>query len=134
MRGETLIVLAVAAGSALGGVARYGLSGLVARSFGESFPWGTLIVNVLGSFLIGFVATLTGPDGRVLVSPVTRQFWMPGIFGGFTTFSSFSWQTLSLAQDGAWVRASANVGLSVVLCLIGVWLGAALAAAVNRLG
>ena len=132
MRTETLIVLAVALGSALGGVARYGLSGLVARSFGETFPWGTLIVNVLGSFLIGFVATLTGPDGRVLVSPVTRQFWMPGIFGGFTTFSSFSLQTLSLVQDGEWTRALANVTLSVALCLLGVWLGATLAAAVNR--
>jgi CrcB protein len=127
MRTETLIVLAVALGSALGGVARYGLSGLVARSFGETFPWGTLIVNVLGSFLIGFVATLTGPDGRVLMSPVTRQFWMPGIFGGFTTFSSFSLQTLSLAQDGEWTRALANVTLSVALCLLGVWLGALLA-------
>ena len=125
MRTETLIVLAVALGSALGGVARYGLSGLVARSFGETFPWGTLIVNVLGSFLIGFVATLTGPDGRVLVSPVTRQFWMPGIFGGFTTFSSFSLQTLSLAQDGEWTRALANVTLSIALCLLGVWLGEA---------
>ena len=132
MRTETLIFLAVALGSALGGVARYGLSGLVARSFGETFPWGTLIVNVLGSFLIGFVATLAGPDGRVLVSPVTRQFWMPGIFGGFTTFSSFSLQTLSLAQDGEWTRALANVTLSVALCLLGVWLGASLAAAVNR--
>jgi CrcB protein len=132
MRTETLIVVAVALGSALGGVARYGLSGLVARSFGETFPWGTLIVNVLGSFLIGFVATLTGPDGRVLVSPVARQFWMPGIFGGFTTFSSFSLQTLSLAQDGEWTRALANVTLSVALCLLGVWLGASLAAAVNR--
>ncbi len=132
MRTETLIVLAVALGSALGGVARYGLSGLVARSFGETFPWGTLVVNVLGSFLIGFVAALTGPDGRVLVSPVTRQFWMPGIFGGFTTFSSFSLQTLSLAQDGEWTRALANVTLSVALCLLGVWLGASLAAAVNR--
>jgi fluoride exporter len=132
MRTETLIVLAVALGSALGGVARYGLSGLVARSFGETFPWGTLIVNVLGSFLIGFVATLTGPDGRVLVSPVTRQFWMPGIFGGFTTFSAFSLQTLRLAQDGEWTRAGANVSLSVVLCLLGVWLGALLAAAFER--
>jgi CrcB protein len=132
MRTETLIVLAVALGSALGGVARYGLSGLVARSFGETFPWGTLIVNVLGSFLIGVVATLTGPDGRVLVSPVTRQFWMPGIFGGFTTFSSFSLQTLSLAQDGEWMRAGANVVLSVVVCLLAVWLGSTLGAFVNR--
>jgi CrcB protein len=132
MRTETLIVLAVALGSALGGVARYGVSGLVARSLGETFPWGTLIVNVLGSFLIGFVATLTGPDGRVLVSPVTRQFWMPGIFGGFTTFSAFSLQTLSLAQDGEWTRAFANVTLSIALCLLGVWLGALLATAFER--
>ena len=132
MRGDAGILLAVALGSALGGAARYGLSGLVARSFGETFPWGTLLVNVIGSFLIGFVATLTGPDGRLLVSPVTRQFWMPGIFGGFTTFSSFSLQTLTLAQDGEWARAGANVGLSVALCLIAVWLGAVLAAALNR--
>lgn len=132
MRGEAGVVLAVAVGSALGGVARYGLSGLVARSFGETFPWGTLLVNVIGSFLIGFVATLTGPDGRLLVSPVTRQFWMPGIFGGFTTFSSFSLQTLTLAQDGEWARAGANVGLSVALCLIAVWLGAVLAGTLNR--
>jgi fluoride exporter len=132
MRGETLVVLAVALGSALGGVARYGLSGLVARSVGETFPWGTLVVNVLGSFLIGFVATLTGPDGRVLVSPVTRQFWMPGIFGGFTTFSAFSLQTLNLAQEGEWARAGAYVGLSLVLCLLAVWLGALVASALNR--
>ena len=107
MRTETLIFLAVGVGSALGGVARYGLSGIVARSFGETFPWGTLVVNVVGSLLIGFVATITGPDGRLLVNPVTRQFWMPGIFGGFTTFSSFSLQTLSLAQAGEFLRAGA---------------------------
>jgi len=132
MRTESLIALAVAAGAALGGVARYGLSGLVARSFGETFPWGTLVVNLLGSFLIGFVATVTGPDGRLLVSPVTRQFWMPGVFGGFTTFSSFSLQTLSLAQDGEWLRAGGNVVLSVLACLVAVWVGAALGAVVNR--
>lgn len=131
-RGEGLIVVAVAIGSALGGVARYGLSGVVARAFGETFPWGTLVVNVTGSFLIGVVATLTGPDGRVLVSPVTRQFWLIGIFGGFTTFSAFSLQTLSLAQDGEWLRAGGNVALSVGLCLVFVWLGAALASWVNR--
>jgi CrcB protein len=132
MRTETLIVFAVALGSALGGLARYGLSGVVARAFGETFPWGTLVVNVIGSLLIGFVATVTGPDGRVLASPVTRQFWMVGIFGGFTTFSSFSLQTLSLAQDGEWLRAGGNVVLSVALCLVSVWLGAALGAWVNR--
>ena len=114
MRTETLIVFAVAAGSALGGVARYGLSGLVARSIGETFPWGTLVVNVLGSFLIGVVATLTGPDGRLLVSPVARQFWILGIFGGFTTFSAFSLQTLNLAQEGEWARAGAFAGATVL--------------------
>lgn len=131
-RTDALIVLAVAAGSALGGVARYGLSGVVARAFGETFPWGTLVVNVTGSFLIGVFATLTGPDGRALVSPVARQFWLIGIFGGFTTFSAFSLQTLSLAQDGEWLRAGGNVALSVGLCLVFVWLGAALASWVNR--
>jgi CrcB protein len=132
MRTEALIVLAVAAGSALGGSARYVVSGLVARTVGETFPWGTLVVNVLGSVLIGFVATVTGPDGRLLVSPVVRQFTMSGIFGGFTTFSSFSLQTLSLVQDGEWSWATANVALSVMLCLAGVWLGAALGAWVSR--
>jgi CrcB protein len=132
MRTETLILVAVTLGSALGGMARYGLSGVVARSFGETFPWGTLVVNVLGSFLIGAFATVTSPDGRVLVSPVTRQFWIIGVFGGFTTFSAFSLQTLRLAQDGEWMRAGGNAVLSVVLCLVGVWLGAALGAWVNR--
>lgn len=132
MRADAMVYLAVAAGSALGGAARYGLSGVVARSFGETFPWGTLVVNVLGSFLIGFVATVTGPDSRMLVSPVARQFWMPGIFGGFTTFSSFSLQTLSLLQEGEWLPAGGNVASSVVLCLAGVWLGAALGSWFNR--
>jgi len=132
MRTETLIFFAVAAGSALGGVARYALSGVVARAFGETFPWGTLTVNVVGSFLIGIVATVTGPDGRLLWSPVTRQLVLVGLFGGFTTFSSFSLQTLSLAQDGEWLRAAANVGLSVAVCLVAVWLGALLGAWFNR--
>jgi CrcB protein len=131
-RADALVVAAIALGSALGGVARYGLSGVVARAFGETFPWGTLVVNVTGSLLIGVVATLTGPDGRVLVSPLARQFWLIGIFGGFTTFSAFSLQTLSLAQDGEWLRAGGNVVLSVGLCLVFVWLGAAVAAWLNR--
>jgi CrcB protein len=132
MRGETLSVLAVAFGSAVGGAARYLLTALVARAAGEAFPWGTLIVNVSGSFLIGVVAALTSPDGRVLVSPLVRLLWLPGFFGGFTTFSSFSLQTLSLAQDGEWLWAGGNVVLSVVLCLVGVWLGAALGGWLNR--
>lgn len=125
------VPLWVAIGAALGGVARYGLSGLIAHSFGETFPWGTLIVNVLGSFLIGLIAVVTGPDGRLLVGTVARQFMMAGVLGGFTTFSSFSLQTLTLIQDGEWFYAAGNVTLSVVLCLAGVWLGAVAGNAIN---
>jgi fluoride exporter len=120
-------------GSALGGGARYWLSGLVANHFGETFPWGTLIVNVTGSFVIGFFATLTGPDGRLLVGSEARQFVMIGICGGYTTFSSFSLQTLSLVRDGEMARAGANIGFSVVLCLVAVWLGHVIAASLNQL-
>jgi CrcB protein len=113
----------VALGSALGGAARYGCAGLAARWLGASFPWGTLIINVSGSLLIGFLATLMSPDGRLLATPDTRAFLMIGILGGFTTFSSFSLETLNLAHDGEWLFASANVVLSVGLCLAAVWLG-----------
>jgi CrcB protein len=122
----------IALGSALGGMARYACSSLVAGAFGETFPLGTLLVNVIGSFVIGFFATATGPDGRVLVSPDARQFVIVGLCGGYTTFSAFSWQTLVLVQDGEVVRAGVNVGASVVLCLASVWLGFVAAAAFNR--
>lgn len=121
----------IAVGSALGGMARYACQSLAANWFGQIFPWGTLVVNVAGSFVIGFFATLTGPDGRVLVPGNARLFVMVGVCGGFTTFSSFSLQTLSLAQDGEFVRAGLNVGASVVLCLVSVWLGHVAAMAVN---
>jgi len=117
----------------LGGIGRFWLSGFVAERIGETFPWGTIIVNVSGSFVIGFFGTLTGPDGRLLVGTTTRQFVMIGICGGYTTFSSFSIQTLSLVRDGEWLRAGANIVLSVVLCLVGVWLGHLLAASFNQL-
>jgi fluoride exporter len=120
-------------GSALGGMARYWCSGLVANRFGETFPWGTLTVNVIGSFVIGFVATLTAPDGRLLVGSNARQFVMVGVLGGYTTFSSFSLQTLALARDGEWLRAGTNIVLSVVLCLVAVWLGHIAAAALNQM-
>jgi len=121
----------VGIGSALGGIARYWASGLLASRYGESFPWGTLFVNVSGSFIIGFFATLTAPEGRWLVGPSGRNFFMTGICGGYTTFSSFSLQTLSLAQDEEWLYATGNTALSVVLCLAGVWLGHVLAEALN---
>jgi fluoride exporter len=123
----------IAIGSALGGMARYWCSGIAARLIGETFPWGTMIVNITGSFIIGFFATLTGPDGRVFADTLTRQFVMIGICGGYTTFSSFSLQTLALLQDGEGVLASANVALSVIACLLAVWAGYALAASINAL-
>jgi CrcB protein len=123
----------VAIGGALGTTGRYWLSGLVARLIGETFPWGTLVVNVTGSILIGFFATLTGPDGRVFVGSTGRQFVMIGICGGYTTFSSFSLQTLNLMNDSEWFYAGANILLSVALCLIGVWAGYMLASTLNTM-
>jgi fluoride exporter len=119
-------------GGALGSMARYGCSSLAARWIGETFPWGTLMINVLGSLVIGFFATLTGPDGRVLVAPDARQFVMVGFCGGYTTFSSFSLQTLNLVRDGDILRAGANIVASVVLCLLAVWLGHVGATALNQ--
>lgn len=123
----------VALGGALGTAGRYWLSGVIARSFGETFPWGTLIINVTGSFVIGFFAALTGPDGRLFVSSNARQFVMIGMCGGYTTFSSFSLQTLNLMNNGEWYRAIGNIGASVALCLIAVWAGAVLASSINAL-
>src|SRR5438477_5226707 len=118
-------------GGGLGTLARWGASGFIARHWGETFPIGTLVVNVTGSFIIGLFAALTGPEGRWLVPPSFRQFFMLGVCGGYTTFSSFSLQTLTLAEDGEWFKAAANSVLSLVLCLIGVWLGHALAMEFN---
>ncbi len=117
----------VAIGGALGTTGRYWLSGVVARPIGETFPWGTLVINVTGSFVIGFFAALTGPDGRFSSARPRRQFVMIGICGGYTTFSSFSLQTLNLMNDGEWFRAGANIRLSVAFCLIAVWAGFLLA-------
>ena len=128
-----LAYLWVAMGGALGSVGRYWLSGLVAERFGETFPWGTLIINVTGSFIIGIFAAFTDPEGRVLASPGFRQFFMIGICGGFTTFSAFSLQTLRLAQDREWLYAGGNILLSVMLCLIAVWLGYLLGATINSM-
>ena len=119
-------------GSALGGVGRYWLSGLVAQRYGETFPWGTLLVNVSGSLVIGLLAALARPEGRILISPTAQQFLMAGICGGYTTFSSFSLQTLSLARDGQWLYAGANATFSLICCLMAVWLGYSLGQALNR--
>jgi fluoride exporter len=120
-------------GGGLGSLGRFWLGGWIANTVGQTFPWNTLVVNVSGSFLIGLFATLTGPEGRWLVSGSFREFFMLGVCGGYTTFSSFSLQTLNLAQDGEWFRAGANCALSLILCLLGVWLGHALAMYLNTM-
>ncbi|MBK3776016.1 fluoride efflux transporter CrcB [Azospirillum sp. YIM DDC1] len=123
----------VALGGAIGSVLRFWCSGAIAGLFGQTFPWGTLVVNIAGSFVIGFTATLTGPDGRLFVPSDARSFVMVGVCGGYTTFSSFSLQTLNLAQDGEWLLAGGNVLLSVTLCMIAVWLGHVTAASLNQM-
>lgn len=121
------------AGGAMGSLLRYAASLAIEHRWGNTFPWGTLAVNVTGSFGIGLFAGLTAVEGILLVPPNARVFVMVGIFGGFTTFSSFSLQTLSLVQDGEWLAAGGNIVFSVVLCLVAVWLGHVAAAALNSM-
>ncbi len=110
-----LIYLYVALGGALGSMARFWTAGFIARLTGPAFPWGTILINIVGSFVIGWFAGLslsrTGP------SPDMRAFVMAGLCGGFTTFSAFSLQTLELLREGRVAAASANVGLSVLICV-----------------
>jgi fluoride exporter len=110
-------------GGALGTGARFWLSGFVAQRAGEFFPLGTLIVNISGCFVLGAFAGLTDPGGRLLVAPTFREFFMIGLCGGYTTFSSFSLQTLNLLENGDWMKAGLNSALSLFGCLIAVWLG-----------
>jgi fluoride exporter len=122
----------VAIGGALGTMARLWLGVYVATVTGLAFPWGTILINILGSLVIGFFATFTGPDGRISVPMDARAFVMVGLCGGFTTFSAFSLQTLDLARDERWLQAGANIMLSVVLCLVAVAIGHWLAALFGR--
>ena len=124
----------VALGGALGSVARYACSLGAARWLGTAFPWGTLFVNVAGSFAIGLLAALLDrrrPPARSASD--ARAFLMVGVLGGFTTFSSFSLETLSSRAPARSARRGANVALSLVLCLGGVWLGFVAAALVQSL-
>jgi len=123
----------VALGGALGSVGRFWLGGLMTSRFGETFPLGTLFVNVTGSFLIGIFAALTLPEGRMDSQSRTfaTQLLMTGICGGYTTFSSFSLQTLNLLRDREWLYAGSNIVLSVVLCMVAVWLGYLLGSVFN---
>ena len=108
-------------GGGIGATARYGLQGAVYRVTGPDFPYGTLVVNVLGSFLIGFL--MVSFEERFLVNPSLRVFLTIGILGGFTTFSSFGYETLALLRSGENGRALLNVAANVVLGLGAVWLG-----------
>jgi CrcB protein len=128
---KTAILYAcVAAGAVLGSLARYLISLLILPISG--FPLATLFVNVTGSFIIGFYGTLSGPDGRWFASAEQRQLVMTGFCGGYTTFSSFSLQTLTLIRENDVLEAGSNVVLSVVLCLVFVWLGAIAAGLINQ--
>lgn len=122
----------IAVGSALGGMARYWCTGMASRAFGETFPWGTLLINILGSLVIGFFVALTSPEGgRYAVDPNIRAFVTVGICGGFTTFSAFSLQSMVLMQEGEWLQAGGYILGSVALCLLFVWLGHLLATQLN---
>jgi CrcB protein len=122
--------LYVMIGGALGTLARYAIS-VAAQPVSRNLPLGTIGINILGSFVIGFFGTLTLAQGRYPVSENIRIFVMIGLCGGFTTFSSFSLQTLDLMRNGAMLRAAVNVVASVVLCVAAVAIGHLIAAQLN---
>lgn len=117
-----LRALAVGLGGFVGSVARYWLSGLVQGATVSPFSWGTLAVNIAGSFLIGFFAA-AGIE-RGLLGPAARSFLMIGFCGGFTTMSTLSYETMALWESGQWLGAAANMGGSAAACLLAVWAGA----------
>lgn len=109
------------AGGGLGAVLRYWVQGLVYDRMGSAFPYGTVLVNIAGCFVIGLL--MVSMEERFLASPALRLFLTVGILGGFTTFSSFSFETMALFRDGESALALANVGLSVLVCLCATWTG-----------
>ena len=120
-------VLFIGLAGLAGTLFRYWLSGFVARQYGETFPWGTLVVNVVGCFLAGGLYYLL--EERFLVSPTLRSVILIGLLGGFTTFSSFGLQTFTLLRDGEFALATLNVTLSNFVGLLMVWIGYSLAKA-----
>jgi fluoride exporter len=117
-----LRILLIALFGAVGTLARYALQGLVQVRAGGTFPYGTLLVNLSGCFLLGLIAQFT--MNRMVISPDWRMAIAVGFFGAYTTFSSFGWETAKMMEDGEWLRASAYVGASVVaglfLCIAGI--------------
>jgi len=126
--------LAVGIGSAIGGMGRFWIAGHFGQRLGDAFPWGTILVNITGSFAIGVLVAFTSVEGRLhpRLSPLAAQFFMVGICGGYTTFSTFSLQTLRLVQAGSWLQAGVNVGLSIFACLVAVWAGYLVGQLFNR--
>lgn len=123
---------AIAAGSGLGGVARHLLTEAVTRAAGAGFPLGTVLVNVAGSVAIGALAAMVSAGGPTSWTPLARHALMTGVLGGFTTFSTFSMQSVALLQQGQLAAAAANVVVSVVLGLAGCWAGFAAVVALSR--
>ncbi len=114
-------LVAVFVGGGLGACARYLLQGAVYRWTGTGFPYGTVVVNIAGCLIIGILMTLF--EERFLVSPTIRLFLTVGILGGFTTFSSFSYETIALLLEGSIGAGLANAGVSLVFCLTATWIG-----------
>jgi len=117
--------LLIGTGGFLGSVLRYWTSVNAYKIFGEEFPYGTFVVNTLGCLLIGFIAEIS--ENRFLVSPEIRIFLMIGFLGGYTTFSTFGYETFVLLQDKDYLTAFLNILLSVVICLASVWIGTLIA-------
>jgi fluoride exporter len=118
-------ILVIALGASIGANLRYALSNWAAQQWGTTFPYGTMIINVLGSFLIGFILALAAT--RISLSVPWRLLLVTGLLGGFTTFSTFSYETYSLLVEGSWLEAGLNIVGSVGIGLIAVLLGAGLA-------
>jgi len=115
-----MVPVIVFVGAGLGGLARYFIGGWIQKSAGAGFPWGTLAVNASGSLLLAFLFPLVEHD---LQTQEWRAFIAVGFFGGYTTFSTFSYESIALMQNGAWLRAAAYVAASVAVCLLGAALG-----------
>jgi CrcB protein len=127
-----MTVLWIACGGALGSLARYYVAEALSRLMGAAFPWGTVLVNISGSLLIGFIAGGAGSAGRWVDSAFARQFLMVGVCGGYTTFSAFSLQTFTMLETGDVGRAGMNVAVSVLACVAATAAGYAAAAALTR--